>query len=155
MTGEAASSQPQLPAVKKGGLYANYKTDTKKEWNGVPYTVTNPDESVSTFYLARAGKTNKDYQKELDRRTRPYRRQIELGTMNENLAEQIFMEVFISTVLKGWDGVSDEDGNTMEFNEPNAKKLLTDLPDLYDELQAAAKDASRYRDEKLDAEAKN
>lgn len=151
-------SGENLPAtVAPKGLYGSYKTNREKEWNGVPYTVANPDpaQPAATFYLARIGKMNKEYAKELERRTRPYRRQIQLGTMADSLAEQIYMEVFVSTVLKGWEHVTDETGSEMAFNAANATKLLTDLPDLYDELQAAANDAARYRDEMLEGEAGN
>lgn len=137
-------------------VFQQFKMDPNKEQNGVPYLLApNKDKSVPTFILARASKTNKDYQKMLRERTAPYSRQIELKTFDGEQAEGIYMEVFISTILKGWSNVQDEHGQNIEFTMDNAKRLFADLPDLYDELNIAANDASRYRVGVQEAEAKN
>ena len=101
------------------------------------------------------GKTNKRYSKALEAATRPYRRQIELGTMNNDTAETLFLGVFVDTVLKGWENVKDANGNELPFNKQNAVKLLTDLPDVYDRLQEEAKLSANFRDVALEDEVKN
>jgi hypothetical protein len=137
-------------------VFQQFKMDPNKETNGVPYFLApNKDKSVPTFVLARASKTNKDYQKMLRERTAPYQRQIDLKTFDGEQAESIYMEVFIQTILKGWSNVQNEGGTDIPFTMETAKKLFEDLPDLYDELNLAANDASRYRVGVQEAEAKN
>ena len=115
----------------------------------------NEDGSIPTFVVSRMGKSNKRYSKALEAATRPYRRQIELGTMNNDKAEEIFMGVFVDTVLKGWKNVRDESGAELPFNKQSATKLFKDLPEVYERLQEEAKLSANFRDAALEEEVKN
>jgi hypothetical protein len=139
-------------------LYKQFATNSEKEMEGVEVQMTeaeNEDGSIPTFVVCRMGKSNKRYSKALEAATRPYRRQIELGTMNNDKAEELFMGVFVDTVLKGWKNVRGADGKVLEFSKPNALKLFADLPEVYERLQEEAKLSANFRDEALEAEAKN
>lgn len=137
-------------------LYTQFKTNAAKEVEGVEIQYgPNEDGTIPTFVISRMGKSNKRYTKALEAATRPYRRQIELGTMNNDTAESLFLGVFVDTVLKGWRNVKDETGNEIPFGKETAIKVLSDLPELYDDLQEKAKSASLFREEALEDEAKN
>lgn len=137
-------------------LYKNFGTNKEAESKGVSIEFgVNDDKSVIAFIVSRSGKSNKKYAKALEAATKPYRRQIQLGTMDDELANKIYMEVFISTVLKGWENVQDEKGKSMAFTKDNAVKLFTDLPELYEELQLKAADFTTFRDESREDDAKN
>lgn len=137
-------------------LYKLYGTDANKESNGVDITLeANEDGSLPTFTVSRLGDTNKEFQKALRFATKPYERQIQLKTLPEEKDKEIYLDVFVSTILKGWQNVLDENGQPMAFNKANAKKLFTDLPDLYKLIQAQASDASLFRKASLEDEAKN
>ena len=139
-------------------LYKQFATNTDKEIEGIEVQMTeaeNADGSIPTFVVSRMGKSNKRYSKALEAATRPYRRQIELGTMNNDKAEEIFLGVFVDTVLKGWKNVRDEDGKPLEFTKAAAVKLFTDLPEVYERLQEEAKLSANFRDAALEEEVKN
>ena len=139
-------------------LYKQFATNSEKETEGVKiefHEATNDDGSIPTFVVSRMGKSNKRYSKALEAATRPYRRQIELGTMNNDKAEEIFLGVFVDTVLKGWKNVRDEDGKPLEFTKAAAVKLFTDLPEVYERLQEEAKLSANFRDAALEEEVKN
>lgn len=143
-------------------LHDQFKTNSDKELNGVPVQFApNKDKTVPTFILSRMGKMNKGYTKALEKATRPYRRQIELKTMDPDVAEAVFMIVFIQTILRGWENVqlpklsSPKEMEVLEFNEENAKRLLIELPDLYEDLQAESVNVSNFHDDVLEDEAKN
>lgn len=137
-------------------LYAQFQTNTNKELNGVNVEFApNADKTVPSFLISRQGKSNKAFAKAIEAATRPYRRQIELKTMDPEKAEDIFMDVFIATVLKDWSNVHDKSGSPLPFHPQTARKLFIELPDLYDDLQTASKDAALFRDEELESEAKN
>lgn len=139
-------------------LYKQFATNTEKEIEGIEVQMTeaeNDDGSVPTFVVSRMGKSNKRYSKALEAATRPYRRQIELGTMNNDKAEEIFLGVFVDTVLKGWKNVRDENGAEMPFSKQTATKLFKDLPEVYERLQEEAKLSANFREASLEEEAKN
>jgi len=139
-------------------LYKQFKTNAEKETEGVEIEfneATNDDGSVPTFVISRMGKANKRYTKALEAATRPYRRQIELGTMKNEVAEEIFLNVFVDTVLKGWKNVRDENGAELPCSKQTAVKLFQDLPEVYERLQEEAKQSANFRDLALEEEAKN
>lgn len=140
------------------GLHKQFKTNSAKENEGVEIEfpeAQNDDGSIPVFVISRMGKSNKAYSKALEAATRPYRRQVELGTMKNDVAESLFLGVFVDTVLRGWKHVQDEEGNEIPFNRDSAKALLEELPDVYERLQEEAKISSNFRDSSLEAEAKN
>lgn len=137
-------------------LYKNFKTDTSSEVEGIEVTYpANDDGTIPTFRLARMGGANKKYQRELERRTRPYARQMQNGTMSGEKADEVFLDVFIRTVLLGWDNVQDIAGKVVPFSQAAAKTLLTDLPDLYDDLVERAKNMTLFQIEERREEAGN
>ena len=137
-------------------LFAQFKTDERKEVEGVPVQYApNGDGTIPTFFLSRMGKTNKKYTKELNRATKPFSRQLQTDTLPPEQAESIFMGVFVKTVLKGWANVRDEDGNELAFTVENATALFKKLPDLYDDLTEQAKSAALFREADIEADAGN
>lgn len=137
-------------------LFAQFKTDERKETEGVPVQYApNGDGTIPTFFLSRMGKTNKKYTKELNRATKPFARQLQTDTLPPEQAENIFMGVFVKTVLKGWVNVRDEDGNELAFTVENATALFKKLPDLYDDLTEQAKSAALFREADIEADAGN
>ena len=122
----------------------------------------NEDKSVPTFVIARAGKSNKRYQVALNAALKPHARAQQLGTLAPEMAEEIYMGVFIGTILKGWSNVlmSDVTGNKADkgyadFNAENAKALFARLPEIYDDLVDKSNSASLFREETNEEDAKN
>jgi hypothetical protein len=137
-------------------LYKNYATDPNKESNGaeVPFEA-NEDGTIPTFIVSRIGDTNKEYMKSLRAATKPFQRQIDTGTLPADKDAAIFMEVFVSSILKGWSNVQDENGVNLPFTKSNAEKLFSDLPDVFKELQKQASTAALFRKTVLEDQAKN
>lgn len=145
-------------------LRKQYSVDTEKEIGGVDIEIGEPDEmgNIPTVRLARQSKANKAYSKALEAATRPYRRQIELETLSNELSEKIFMGVFVDTVVLSWNYIklsdvtgNEEDTGYAPFNRENATALFKALPELYDSLNEQSKKASLFRDTQLEGEAKN
>lgn len=137
-------------------LFDQFETDDSKEVEGVEVQYApNKDGSIPTFLLSRMGKKNKKYQKYLDKMTKPVSRQLSLGTLSEEESDRIFVDVFVTTVLKGWNNVLGRDGKPMAFNKENGIMLMKALPDLYDDLTEKAKSAALFRDDTNEDDAKN
>lgn len=144
-------------------LYSKFKSDPALEKNGVVLQygfVENADgepdlERPIGFRVARAGGANVAYAKRLEAAIKPHRRQIQTETIDAKVAERLMMEVFVETVLLGWENVQDENGNDLPFSKQNAIKLFTDLPDLYKNVQEGANSAALFRAEIAEASAGN
>lgn len=140
-------------------LYNTYQTDENKELNGIniafPECEDEKDGTVPIFTVARMGPSNKKYTKAFEAATKPYRRQMDLGTLPESKSEELLRDVFAKTILKGWKNVKDKEGKALTFNVKNAKMILKDLPDIFEILAAEAKKYSNFKSEGLEKDAKN
>lgn len=128
----------------------------------IVYFGSNDDGTIPTFTVGRMNKSNKPYQKAIEKAFKPHQRSIQLKTMSEDKAGEILRDVFCAHILIGWENVkkADVSGNAddtgdAEFNKENAVQLLNNLPDLFDELNTAASDASNFRDGVMEEGAKN
>ncbi len=137
-------------------LYTQFETDREIEKTGIvlDYGFNSKKQPIQ-IRIARAGGANERYSKLLELRTKPYRRQIQNETLENAVAEKITKEVYAQTVVLGWTGVEDRDGNDMPFTQENCVKLFTDLPDLWSDVQSQSTRASLFRAEILEADAKN
>lgn len=137
-------------------IFDDFGTNQKAEVEGVWVEYSeNKDGTVCAFKVSRMGKSNKKYTKALDRATKPVRRQIELKTLKDDKAEEIFLQVFVDTVLLDWRNVQRQDGTEIPFSKEKAMEVMRALPDLYDDLQEKAKEMALFRQEVLEEEAKN
>lgn len=140
------------------GLFRNYKTNSDKEVTGIEVAfpdATNDDGTVPVFIIARMGGSNTTYQKALEAATRPYRRQIELNALKNEVANNLLLGVFATTILLGWRNVQNAEGGDLIYGRKEAIELMQALPDLYARLRDEATIAANYRDESLEAQAKN
>lgn len=139
-----------------GSLYKQFATNPAFETDGIriEYGVTEGGKPIA-FKIARAGGQNKLYGKTLERLSRPYKTQLENGTLDDSVAEKLMLEVFCTAILLGWENVEDASGNVMKFSKENAIKLLTDLPDLYDDLRKQSNKVALFRQSELEEDVKN
>lgn len=137
-------------------LYSQFQTDKNVEKEGVvlEYGKTK-DGRIISIRIARAGGANTRYSKLLEAATKPYRRQLQNETMDNDVAESLTQKVYAQAVVLGWENVEDADGNPMEFNVDNCVKLFKDLPDLWADIQNQATRAALFRQDILEADAKN
>lgn len=131
--------------------YSAYKTDAARETKGVLLDLGD----AGKFRIARAGGANATFQKRLAALTKPHRRAIQTGNVDEDVANRLMVQVYCETVLLGWEGVTDEDGAELGFSVAAAVKLLVDLPDLFKDIRQTADDASLFRLDLLETDAKN
>lgn len=132
-------------------LYKQFETSSKHETDGV--TLDFGD--AGKFRIARAGGANKAYLKAIEKLSRKYRRQIALDCLPEAKARRLFIEIYAETVMLGWEGVKDKDGNELPFTRENVVKVFTDLPDFFREIQVEASNLALYREEIDAQDAKN
>ena len=137
-------------------LYKQFKTDKNVEKEGIVlnYGKNSKGEDIE-IRIARAGGANVQYAKLLEAKTKPYRRQIQNETLDNEVAEKITKEVYAKAVVLGWTGVEDENGKEMEFSFENCMKLFDDLPDLWTDIQQQSTKSALFHADILEQDAKN
>lgn len=152
--------------------YKSFTTDANLETKGVtieygPFRVTG----------ARAGGGNKKFSKSLERKLKPYRRQLQTETMDETVADRILQEAFIEGVLRNWEvdlnyGKKDDKDQALDpdwqqgIHDPDTfavvplsmesyLKAFKAKPDLFADLRTEFAKASLFRQEEAEADAKN
>ncbi len=131
-------------------LYKQFKTDKKCEKDGVELDFG--DFSVN---IARAGGANKAYLRASEKVHRKHRRALQAGTIGNDQANRIMMELYASTVVLSWENVKDENGEPLVCTRENIIKVFTDLPDFFRNVQDAAIDIALFRDAIEEADEKN
>jgi hypothetical protein len=111
-------------------IYDAFGTVKQYETEGVTL-----DFGVAKFRVRRSGGSNRLFMTALAAKLRPHRRAIDANTLSDELAKNLQMEVYFETVVAGWEGVTDPSGKVLEYNLENFKKVMTDLPDLWDALR--------------------
>ena len=105
-------------------IYAQYETNSDLEKEGIFLQIGD-----AKFRIARAGGANTRFNKRSEALSRPYRRQIDTGTIDQKTLQSLTMEAIVDTVLLGWENVLDREGNPIKFSKAAAKQLFEELPD--------------------------
>ncbi len=132
-------------------LYSQFETDQSLEKDGVVIEYS----GNIRFRIARSGGANQKYLKRLEAKTKPLRRLIQQDLLKNEEVEPILLDVFCETVILGWEGVTDRNGNPLEFTVENAKKLFKDLPELFNDLREQSQKSALFRKHMQEGEAKN
>lgn len=130
--------------------YEMFKTDEVSETKGIEI-----DYGEFKFTVARAGGSNSKYNKLLEKETKKYRRQIQSGQIDAKILEDILVKVFAKTIMLGWEGVKNKEGEMMAYNYENCITLFTDLPDLFADIRDQATNMEYFKEAAIEREAKN
>lgn len=130
--------------------YSLFESDADAETSGVWVPIAD-----MKFKLARAGGLNDNFAKAVTKTFKPYQAAVASDTMPKELALELVINVFVDTVLLGWENVKGRDGAAIEYSKASAKKLLTELPNLFLKLQEEATKLSNFRKESLEIVAGN
>lgn len=138
------------------GLYDQFETDNKKESEGIilNYGKNSKGDPID-IRIARAGGANAKFARVAEVVMRPYRRHIANESIDINVVEDLLRKVYAKSVVLGWSGVEDRDGNDLPFTEDNVVKILTDLPDLFKDIRDMAEKQALFKRDALEKEAKN
>ena len=94
--------------------------------------------------VARTG--NSEYQKVFEKISKPHKRAIRRGTLNNDVAEKLLIKVMAKTILLDWKGL-EEDGMEVPFSDEAALRILTDYKDLRDYISDISNDIEVFKQE--------
>ncbi len=130
--------------------YKNFKTDATMETDGIWL-----DYGDYQIRIARAGGSNVNYAKAVERYAAKHKLAIRNETLDNEVQEKLMIQVYADSIILGWTNVKDENDQDMSFNRDNVVKLLTDLPDLFKDIRSSAGQLQLFKRELLEKAAKN
>ncbi len=131
-----------------GDVRKLFGTDAKKEQEGVWHDLGDG----IRVRIARIG--NPNYQKRFQAISKPHRRAIRRGTLNEEIAEQLLVQCLSETIVLDWEGIELDDV-TVPYSTENAIKILTDYKDLREYINDIANEMEGYREADNDEAVEN
>lgn len=132
-------------------IYSKFKTDKKAEQEGI---ILDYGDGI-TIKIARAGGSNLKFEKAVQAKMRKYGLQAKHDLLEPEQMRTIFREVLAETVVLGWTGFDDGEGNMLTCTQENVLKVFTDLPDLFDDVLEQSRKSSLFKNNLLEAEAGN
>ena len=132
----------------KTNLDADFKTNPNLEKEGVDIVIrerTDANPVALSFRVRRFNSTNPRVKAAMAAYYKPHARQIDMGTLDPSISEEINRKVFVDVCLASWEGV-EGDGVPLECNRENALNLFRHLPDLFDTLWRAANSMENYKE---------
>lgn len=135
---------------KKSPVASLFATDPKLERDGVWH-----DYGEFKLLIARAGGHNRAYMQTAEAVMRPYRRQIQLDMLAPEKSEELMMTIFARSVMRGWEGITDDEGEPLPFTVENCVDLFTKFPDLFADVREVANRIALYRVAETEVDAGN
>lgn len=146
-------------------LFSTFSADPELERDGVVL-----DFGDFRFRVARAGGSNKRFQQAVRRILSPHQRAIDLEVLADDKSRELVAECFAEAIVLGWETKFEEvgpgkeiigetwkpvvigsDGQEIAFSKANVKRVLLDLPDLFDTLRAEASKLSNFNKARREA----
>jgi len=119
-------------------LYQRYATDPGAEKEGQLLRLGDV-----RMLVARAGGSNEAFKRVFSQKTKPYRYELQKGTMDDDVSTDIMVETYAETIVLGWEQKIDgewqpyilgPDDEKLEFTKENFCKVMKDLPELFKEV---------------------
>ena len=144
-------------------LKRKFKTDSKSANEGIKIKYNdspNSDGSIPVFTLARMSSQNKKYVTKLRNANETIQAKYgvtEMSKLSEDQDKEMSLELFVETVLLGWENFEIEDGVKLEYSTENAKKVFGDPDwiDLYTDLKENALKQANFSKSLVESIAKN
>lgn len=148
-----------------GSMFEQFETDKKLEEEGVWL-----DYGDFRVLVAHAGGSNKKYVSYAEAKTKPFRRAIAAGTMNEERSKGLLFDIYAHAIIKDWQiadgedkdgatkwkrGIHKKGGGVLDFTADNVVATFKLLPNLFMDIQQSAEGIALFRKEDLEDEAKN
>ncbi len=141
------------------GMYDVFETDEDLETSGIWI-----DYGDFRVKIASAGQGNKKYVKYAEKALKPVRKAMQAGALSNERSQAIMSDIYAKTIVLDWEtmekdklktGIEGRDGKIKPVNYDTVKTALTDLPNLFIDIQEQANSIANFRKEEQEEDAKN
>lgn len=101
------------------------------------------------FRCLRAGGSNKRYATLFQRMIKPYRRQMDKGTMDLAKSEDILRQVYCKTVILDWEGVKAK-GKAVSYTPEAGMAFFAQVPELFSDIVTLCTEAATFQEEEVE-----
>ena len=140
-------------------MYGLFQTDSELEINGIVL-----DYGQFKVTISRAGGQNKKFTRVLEAKSKPYRRAMDTGLMDNEKGTEILREVYAEAIVLNWEtkvkdkwvqGLESPDGNIIDFTPKNIVDTFKNLPDLFSDIQEQSNKIALFKKHVQEQEAGN
>jgi len=97
----------------------------------------------------RAGGDNKEFGRRLRKYLKKHKKAVALDAELTDQQRKELIEIYVDTVIVGWENLKGRDGKNMNHTRGNAIKLMFDLPDLFQDIRTSTGDFQNFRQEQI------
>lgn len=97
----------------------------------------------------RAGGSNRKYARALQAAIRPHKRQVDRGTLDDEVSNDILRDVYAKHVVKDWEGVKTTDGQEVPYAPSACVEFFRAVPELFNELVTVASEMSTFAEDRV------
>lgn len=128
----------------KKGLQ-DYVTDPNMESEGVDIHFGDADLTVT---IRRAGGANRKFDPAVAKHSKPYRKKLRSNSLPVDVfRSRVLVPSYFDAVVIGWEGVNDEDGQTVPFTRENFTAFVEAFPEIFDELVDHASSPTTFQED--------
>lgn len=138
-----------------------------------PFDIFEVDENLETkgikidygqfwFQVGRIDKANTPFSRFMTEKMRPYTRAVQLGEMDNKVAEAIVREGFAKHLTLAWGSLAHgdgkmvaKDGSAIDFTPENVEQLYKDLPALFEDILSQSKSFTNFRKARAEIDSGN
>jgi hypothetical protein len=143
----ASSALSEIPM----GVYKTFKMDEDVQSTGIVLDYGDGE----WVKIARAGGTNKEYLKAMERFGRKYRKQIQLDALPEEVARDLFYQIYADTIVLEFNVTDPSTGKPFPPGKESCLKMFRDLPDFFQSVKDSASELALFRENVDDISSKN
>lgn len=124
----------------------NYITDPELETEGV-WLKFPGDRKIC---IRRAGGANKRYLRLAQTAIKPFKRQIERGTMDPGETDRVMREVYAKSIVSDWEGIDDENGAPVPCTVENIVAFFNAFPEIFAEVLEYAGEMATFAEREIE-----
>ena len=102
------------------------------------------------FRMLRAGGSNKRFSRAFQAALRPHKRDLDKGTLDMEIQDEIMRQCYAKHVGVDWDGIKTEDGAAVPYSADAALEFFRAFPNLFADLVTLASDMAQFSEERIE-----
>jgi hypothetical protein len=131
-----------------------YGRDEKLEKEGVNLVIQIDSQRSITFRIARAGGSNDRFHASFAKRMAGISTPVIFDNLPPDQRRKIWQEVYLDSVILGWEGVLDDQENPVPFTRENVLDFFEQYAEIWELVWSHSREFSNFK-EKVDAVVKN
>lgn len=100
--------------------------------------------------ILRAGGSNKAFARRYNTLIKPHRRDMDTGTLDPAISEQIMRQLYAERVVLGWENINTSDGTPVPCTVENVTAYLERFPEVLSDLIEYATEAATFVDASIE-----